>query len=115
MQKRDRKYIVKSRINGKQRQFTIGLHGSPWIPTTARNEAKQILGRIAAGEDSHSIREGKKKQLTVKDLAERFSDEYAILNKKDSSVKTDKSNLKNHIIPFFRDMYAKDLRCSPNL
>lgn len=109
MQKRDRKYIVKSRINGKQRQFTIGLHGSPWTPANARNEAKQILGKIASGEDLHSIREGEKKQLTVKDLTERFIDDYAIANKKASSVKTDRGNLRNHIIPYFGHMLCKDV------
>lgn len=106
---RDKVYIVKTRVNGKQRQFTIGKHGSPWTPTEARTQAKRILGDIASGEDLHAVRAGKRQQATVSELAERYIKEHAIPNKKPSSVKTDQSNLKNHVIPFFGDLLAKEV------
>ncbi|MFM8749453.1 integrase arm-type DNA-binding domain-containing protein, partial [Rhabdaerophilum sp.] len=42
-------FIVKARVNGRQRFLTIGRHGSPWTVETARNEARRLLGEIASG------------------------------------------------------------------
>lgn len=42
-------YVLKFRIDGKQRWHTIGRHGSPWTPELARREAKRILGEVAVG------------------------------------------------------------------
>jgi integrase len=42
-------YVLKFRTGGKQRWYTIGRHGSPWTPETARREAKRLLGDLAAG------------------------------------------------------------------
>jgi integrase len=36
-------YFLKTRVNGKQRWFTIGRHGQPWTPDSARKHALQIL------------------------------------------------------------------------
>lgn len=37
-------YFLKMRVAGRQRWFTIGRHGHPWTPDTARRRALQILG-----------------------------------------------------------------------
>jgi integrase len=37
-------YVLKYRVFGRQRFFTIGPHGSPWTPEMARKEAKRLLG-----------------------------------------------------------------------
>jgi len=42
-QRRDVFYLLRYRINGRQRFITIGRHGSPWTPDTARSEAKRLL------------------------------------------------------------------------
>ena len=47
-------YLVQYRLGGRggrTRRYTIGKHGSPWTPDTARAEAKKILGAVAKGED----------------------------------------------------------------
>ncbi|HET7888865.1 MAG TPA: Arm DNA-binding domain-containing protein, partial [Bradyrhizobium sp.] len=44
-------YVVKYRVLGRQRFFTIGPHGSPWTPEKARKEAKRLLGLVAGGKD----------------------------------------------------------------
>ncbi|MEQ1711665.1 MAG: tyrosine-type recombinase/integrase, partial [Hyphomicrobium sp.] len=36
-------YFLKTRLNGKQRWVTIGRHGQPWTPDSARKHALQIL------------------------------------------------------------------------
>ncbi|MBC8051022.1 MAG: DUF4102 domain-containing protein, partial [Chitinophagales bacterium] len=43
--------FVKSRVNGRQRWFTIGKLGSPWTVETARKEALRVLAEGAAGND----------------------------------------------------------------
>src|SRR5262245_402337 len=50
-QRRDVFYLLRSRLNGRHRLITIGLHGSPWTPDTARNEAKRLLGLVAGRTD----------------------------------------------------------------
>jgi integrase len=55
-------YYLRYRLEGEQRMMSIGRHGSPFTPDTARNEAKRLLGSVAAGIDPfkqekvHSVR-----------------------------------------------------------
>jgi integrase len=44
-------YILKYRAEGRQRFITIGAHGAPWTPDTARREARRLLGLVASGSD----------------------------------------------------------------
>jgi integrase len=44
-------YFLQTRVKGRLRWLTIGKHGSPWTPTTAREEAIRLLRAIAAGAD----------------------------------------------------------------
>ena len=53
-QRRDPTYILKYRHAGTQRFLTIGPHGSPWTPDTARREARRLLGILASGQDPQS-------------------------------------------------------------
>jgi integrase len=43
-------YIVRYRIDGKQKFLTIGRHGT-WTPETARRKAQELLGIVATGID----------------------------------------------------------------
>jgi integrase len=69
-------YILKMRIGGRQRWLTIGRHGSPWTPDTARTEAMRLLGLRAAGGDPASDRDRRKTDVTVANLGDRFLREY---------------------------------------
>src|SRR3974390_989424 len=44
-------YYLRFRKNGVQSMKSIGRHGSPWTPDTARNEAKRLLGAVVGGDD----------------------------------------------------------------
>ena len=44
-------YYLRYRRNGSQYMRSIGRHGSPWTPDTARNEAKRLLGAVVGGDD----------------------------------------------------------------
>lgn len=71
-QRRDRVYVLKYRVSGRQRWYTIGKHGSPWTPDTARREAKRILGLVAEGRDPADKKKTDRSAPTVAGLAERF-------------------------------------------
>jgi integrase len=44
-------YYLRYRQNGSQIMRSIGRHGSPWTPDTARNEALRLLGSVVGGAD----------------------------------------------------------------
>jgi integrase len=44
-------YYLRYRHGGRQVMRSIGRHGSPWTPDTARQEALRLLGTLASGTD----------------------------------------------------------------
>ena len=44
-------YLLRYRLNGRQRFITIGRHGSPWTSDSARTEARRLLGLVASRTD----------------------------------------------------------------
>lgn len=63
-------YIVQSRLGGREaktRRYTIGGHGSPWTPATARIEAERLLMLVAQGTDPVEADEERRRQAV--DLA----------------------------------------------
>jgi integrase len=44
-------YYLRYRHQGRQLMRSIGRHGSPWTPDTARIEARRLLGAVAGGAD----------------------------------------------------------------
>ena len=69
-------YVLKMRVGGRQRWITIGRHGSPWTPDTARREALRLLGLRAAGHDPATERDRQKGAITIAELGARFLTEY---------------------------------------
>lgn len=108
-QRKAKKYVLKSRIDGKQRWFTIGEHGSPWTPDTARKEALKLLGTKHAGASIDEIRKPKETLVTVADLCTRFIEDYARQHKKSSSVRMDEMNIRNHVLPLLGPELVKDV------
>ena len=82
-QRRDRVYLVKFRVGGRQRWFTIGKHGVPWTPDSARREAKRILGLVAEGKDPADRKQKGRSAPTVSALADRFLEEHVAVKSKD--------------------------------
>lgn len=102
-----RTYLVKARVRNKQRWFTIGRHGAPWTPDTARKEALRILGDIADGVDVAEVRDERKSSITVSQLCDAYIAEAEagkVLTKfgspkKRSTLSTDKGRILRHIKP----------------
>jgi integrase len=70
-------YVFKYRNAGGQRWQTIGRHGSPWTPETARVEAKRLTGEIATGGNPARERDTRKAAPTLAEIAQRFLDQHA--------------------------------------
>ena len=84
-----RSYFVQYRSgvggrNAAKRRYTIGKHGSPWTPDTARTEAKRILGLVADGQDpaeeKQSVRH--KEGTLIRDVFSIYLERYAKVRQK---------------------------------
>jgi integrase len=68
------------------RKLTIGRHGSPWTPETARKEVKTLLGMIERGADPASDKMARRQAPTIAELAGRFLAEHAEAKRKSSTA-----------------------------
>src|SRR6516164_3713536 len=81
------------------RKLTIGRHGSPWTPETARREAKTLLGMIEDGADPAADKMARREAPTIAELAERFLAEHAEAKRKGSTAAEYKRLLDKIIMP----------------
>jgi integrase len=97
-QRRDPVYMLKTRIDGRQRFLTIGTHGKGWTVDTARREAARLLGLIAAGKDPARARDEAKLDPTMNALFDDYLAE-GCTGKKPSTLLRDKSRIDRHLRP----------------
>jgi integrase len=106
-------YIVVYRTaEGRQRWQTIGRHGSPWTPDTAREAAKRILGHVVDGNDPAAEKHSKRKATSVVDLCDLYladAEAGRLLTqrkaaKKASTIATDRGRIERHIKPLLGSM-----------
>lgn len=71
-------YILQFRMGGREartRRYTIGSHGSPWTPKTARDEAERLSLLIAQGIDPVEVEKQRRREAV--DLAfNNYSDRF---------------------------------------
>jgi integrase len=91
------------------RKLTIGKHGSPWTPSTARTEAKRLLGLVASGEDPANRRMEECKTLTVADLCDLYLSE-GVAHKKASTLRADRGRIVHHIKPLLGQKRVDKIR-----
>jgi len=111
-QRRDIKYVLKYRFKGRARFYTIGLHGSPWTPDTARDEARRLLGMIHSNElprDPAAQRDRAREEPTLATFIAKYLDEYAPGHKKPRTIAEDKRNLEKHVIPVLGKIRVGDV------
>jgi len=97
---------------GRQRFHTIGRHGAPWTPTTAREEAQRLLGEVVNGGDLATDKQKARKSLTIAELCDEYiaDAEAGRLptirggSKKASTLYTDKRRIERHIKPALGSM-----------
>jgi integrase len=87
------------------RKLTIGKHGSPWTPETARAEAKRLLAEVAAGRDPATARDEARKALTSGELIDLYLSE-GTTHKKASTLKADRGRIEHHLRPLLGKLRA---------
>jgi integrase len=87
------------------RKLTIGKHGSPWTPETARIEAKRLLAEVAAGRDPATARQQERDALNFAELIDLYLAEGAG-HKKASTLKADRGRIEHHLRPLLGKLRA---------
>jgi len=102
-------YRVGSGRGAPLRKLTIGRHGSPWTPDSARAEAKKLLGRIEEGADPASDKSARRDAPTVTDIAERFLAEHVEAKRKTSTATEYRRLLSKVILPVLGKRKVADI------
>lgn len=101
-------YVLRYRTQqGRQRTFTIGRHGSPWTPDTARAEAVLLLGEIVRGGDPSADKQTRRGAITLAVLCDTYLADAASgrlltrrrMPKMASTLSTDRGRIEAHIRP----------------
>jgi hypothetical protein len=80
------KYRVSSGRRGRQRWMTIGQHGAPWTPDTARREALRLKAAVSGGADPSADRQRRRAENTIAELADRYLEEHVASHNKPSTA-----------------------------
>lgn len=103
-------YCLKYRVGGRQRWFTIGRHGSPWTPETARKEARKLLGVVADDKDPARQKELNKEALTVSEAATKFLAEHVDVKRKTRTAEGYRDILNRIVVPALGNVRLKDVQ-----
>ena len=98
-------YRAGSGRGSPKRRLTIGKHGSPWTPETARIEAKRLLAEVAAGRDPARARQEDRKALSFGELIDLYLSE-GVSHKKPSTLKADCGRIEHHLRPLLGKLRA---------
>src|SRR6516164_1246034 len=92
---------------GRQRWYTIGRHGVPWTPESARDEAQRLLGCVANNADPAADKRAARNAQTVSELCDLYLEDAESgrlvtrrrTPKKVSTLATDRGRIERHIKP----------------
>lgn len=104
-----RSYVLQYRFGGRTRRYTIGLHGSPWTPDSARDQARILLGKIAGGDDPQDEKTAGHREMTLAQLCDLYLKE-GLATRKPASIASARSNIENHIKPLLGGRRAALIR-----
>ena len=106
----NRLFILKYRAGKAQRWITIGKHGSPWTPDSARSRAKELLADVAKGGDPAKARDSARDNPSVADLVRQFKEEHVAVKAKPRTVIEYGRILDRFIVPKLGQMRTMDVR-----
>jgi len=92
---------------GRQRRYTIGKFPN-WSVRAARKVGKELLQRVALGDDPVAQRKEDRGGEIVADLAERYIDEH-LPKKRPRSQREDRDLLRLYILPAMRTTKVRDV------
>ena len=101
-------FILNYRAGGRERRYTIGAYPD-WSVAAAREEAKELKRPINRGEDPMGERHSARAAPTVKDLAERYTEEH-LPKKRPSSRQDDQAMIDQIILPRLGKFKVADVR-----
>jgi integrase len=111
-------YMLKFRTaEGRQRWFTIGRHGAPYTPDSAREEAIRLLGDVTRKLDPASEKRAARKAATITELCDLYLQDVKagrLLTrrnepKRPSTINTDAGRIEDHIKPLLGRMAVKSV------
>ncbi len=111
-------YVTYRAAEGRKRTYTIGKHGSPWTPETARQEARRILRAVVHGADPMADKIAERRAITVAELCRQYLIDVEAgrlltrrkIAKKQSTLISDRGRIARHIIPLLGRMPVKTVR-----
>ena len=123
-------YVFQFRIGGRSgrlRRYTIGKHGSPWTPDSARNRAKELAEQVRAKIDPLDAERGEltarernkamaaEQERLSRDLAfNAYAERFLRLGVKSATRPRTRecyaSTLRNHVSPVLGDKPLPDVR-----
>jgi integrase len=108
-----RSYVIQYRLSGRPaRRLTLGIHGSPWTPETARTTAQDMLISVKRGSDPVEVTKQRAREARTLGFAayvERFS-EGCLQEEWKDSWKEAKRTLELHALPSLRGRSLPDIR-----
>ena len=102
-------YVLKYRHAGVQRWLTIGRHGAPWTPTSARNEVQRLIARLVDGKDPAALKAERLTADSLGSFAERYLKEYSELHKKPATAREERRLLQKVILPKLGKLRITDI------
>jgi integrase len=104
-------FLVQYRLGGRlgrTRRYTIGQYGVV-TPEQARNEARHLLGDVAAGRDPAEAKDSKRADKSLGICLDQFLTEHADSKLKDRSAREYRRIADVYILPTLRHRQIKDI------
>lgn len=99
-------YVLKYRRGDVQRWYTIGRHGDPWTPETARKEALRLKTSIGEGRDPSTDKTAERQAETFQQFSAKYLEKHASKRKSYAELKR---KLDKDILPIIGKLRVKDI------
>ncbi|GJD97667.1 tyrosine-type recombinase/integrase [Methylobacterium iners] len=102
-------FMLQYRTNaGDRRKPAIGLFGELTVDQ-ARGIAQGWLAEVRRGKDPSAEKLAARRALSMKELCDKFIEDYSIPKNRPSTVKGNRGTIKRYILPEFGSMKARDM------
>lgn len=107
-----RVYVFKYAVDGRQGFVTIGDHGDPHTPDSARERALELAYAVSRDEDPAAKRRAAKPSITISELIDLYLTDGPASrpNKRESTWATERSRLNRHVRPLLGNRPANKVQ-----
>lgn len=104
-----RVFMLSYRTNaGDKRKPAIGRFGELTVDQ-ARSIAQEWMAEVRRGKDPSAAKHAARRALSIKELCDKFIDDYSVPKNRPSTVDGNRKTIKCHIIPAFGNLKARDI------